>query len=321
MENSIMLHQHPEIFNSAVKETSDSLNIRDFFIEKDYWITLVLKRLSESEYVDSVVFKGGTSLSKAFGLIDRFSEDIDLAVVNNLVSSGNQIKNLIRDIEKEIAGDLKEIETPGVTSKGSRFRKSVFHYPSIFKNAVVTAISDKLIIEINSFANPYPYQKVEVQSIIGKFYQSHNATELVEKYNLHPFQLNVLDKKQTMLEKVVSLVRFSFDENPVKSISGKIRHFYDLFYLLSDEDCKKYVESENFKEDFLNLIEHDKIIFNDPAGWSQKDFNQSVLITNFDELWDNLKASYRSELLQIAFSKIPDEKEVKNRIKTLIDRL
>ena len=321
MENSIMLHQDPEIFNSAVKETSDSLNIRDFFIEKDYWITLVLKRLSESEYVDSVVFKGGTSLSKAFGLIDRFSEDIDLAVVNNLVSSGNQIKNLIRDIEKEIAGDLKEIETPGVTSKGSRFRKSVFHYPSIFKNAVVTAISDKLIVEINSFANPYPYQKVEVQSIIGKFYQSHNATELVEKYNLHPFHLNVLDKRQTMLEKVVSLVRFSFDENPVKSITGKIRHFYDLFYLLSDEDCTKYVESENFKKDFINLIEHDKIIFNDPAGWSQKDFNQSVLITNFDELWDNLKASYRSELLQIAFSKIPDEKEVRDRIKTLIDRL
>lgn len=52
-----------------------------------------------------------------------------------------------------------------------------------------------------------------------------------------------------------------------------------------------------------------------------KDFNQSVLITNFDELWDNLKASYRSELLQIAFSKIPEEKEVKDRIKTLIDRL
>jgi len=52
-------------------------------------------------------------LSKAFSLIDRFSEDIDLAVVNNLVSSGNQFKNLIRDVEKEIAADLKEIETPG----------------------------------------------------------------------------------------------------------------------------------------------------------------------------------------------------------------
>jgi len=303
MENSIMLHNNPEIFKSAVKETSDSLKIRDFFIEKDYWISIVLKRLAESEYVDLVVFKGGTSLSKAFSLIDRFSEDIDLAVVNNLVSSGNKIKNLISDIEKEITANLKEIETTGVTSKGSRFRKSLYHYPSIFENAAETAISDKLVVEINSFANPYPYQKVQLKSIIGKFLQLNNAKGLVEKYGLQPFKLNVLKKKQTMLEKLVSLIRFSFDTNPVTNISGKIRHFYDLFYLLSDDECKKYAESVNFREDFINLINHDKIIFNDPAGWSEKEFYQSALITNFDELWDKLKISYRSELPQITFRK------------------
>ena len=65
MEDSIMLHQNTELFKSAVKETSDSLNIRDFFIEKDYWISLALKRLSNSKYADTAVFKGGTSLSKA----------------------------------------------------------------------------------------------------------------------------------------------------------------------------------------------------------------------------------------------------------------
>ena len=185
MEDSIMLHHRKEIFNSAVKETSDSL-IRDFFIEKNYWITLVLKRLFESEYADSVVFKGGTSLSKAFGLINRFSEDIDLAIVSNLMTLGNQIKNLIRDVEKEIAIDLKEIETSGVTRKGSKFRKSVFSYPTIFENRAATAISDKLIIEINSFANPYPYQKVQIMSFIGKFFQLNNAIELIKKYNLEP---------------------------------------------------------------------------------------------------------------------------------------
>ena len=88
-----MLHEDQEIFKSAIKETSNSLNIREFFIEKDYWITLVLKQLSESSYVDSVVFKGGTSLSKAYNLIDRFSEDIDLEVISNPASSSNQIKN------------------------------------------------------------------------------------------------------------------------------------------------------------------------------------------------------------------------------------
>lgn len=175
-------------------------------------LTLVLKHLSESEYADSLVFKGGTSLSKAFGLINRFSEDIDLAVVSNLMTSGNQIKNLIRDVEKEIAIDLKEIETSGVTSKGSKFRKSVFYYLTIVENLAATAISDKLIIEINSFANPYPYQKVQIISIIAKYLQSNNSIDLIKKYNLEPFQMNVLDIKQTMLEKVVSLIRFSFDE-------------------------------------------------------------------------------------------------------------
>ena len=64
----------------------------------------------------------------------------------------------------------------------------------------------------------------------------------------------------------------------------------------------------------------DKNIFEDPEI-SQKDFNQSILITNFEELWENFKASYRSELLQIAFSKIPDEKEVRDRVKILTDRI
>ncbi len=92
MEDSIMLHQHPELFRSAIKETADNLNIRDFFIEKDYWISLVLKRLSESRYVDSVVFKGGTSLSKGYKLINRFSEDVDIAVIDVADSSGSQLK-------------------------------------------------------------------------------------------------------------------------------------------------------------------------------------------------------------------------------------
>lgn len=87
---------------------------------------MVLKRLSESKYVDSVVFKGGTSLSKAYKLINRFSEDVDLAVIDMSRMTGNQLKTLIRTVEKEIAIDLEETFVEGVTSKGSRFRKAVY---------------------------------------------------------------------------------------------------------------------------------------------------------------------------------------------------
>ena len=82
------LHNDYDIFYRAIKETSDSTGIADYFIEKDYWITLVLKRLSESKYVNSVVFKGGTSLSKGFKLINRFSEDVDIAV--KIKNDGNK---------------------------------------------------------------------------------------------------------------------------------------------------------------------------------------------------------------------------------------
>ena len=68
------LHKETDTFKAAIKETSDYFNIRDYLIEKDYWITFVLSQLAKSIYVKSVVFKGGTSLSKAFQLIDRFSE-------------------------------------------------------------------------------------------------------------------------------------------------------------------------------------------------------------------------------------------------------
>lgn len=127
------LHTENELFEAAIKETADSMGIKDYFVEKDYWISLVLKRLSESKYVDTVVFKGGASLSKGHKLINRFSEDVDVAVIITPGTSGNKMKTLIRTVEKEIATDLSEKEIIGVTSKGSRFRKAVYEFPVTLK--------------------------------------------------------------------------------------------------------------------------------------------------------------------------------------------
>jgi predicted nucleotidyltransferase component of viral defense system len=85
-------------------------------------------------------------------MIERFSEDVDFAIINDQVKSGNTIKNIIRTIEKEITPDLSKLQLDGVTSKGSKFRKSVFEYNPIEKDNA----NNKLIVEINSFANPFP---------------------------------------------------------------------------------------------------------------------------------------------------------------------
>ena len=72
------LHNNPKLFREIIRSASQQLNINELFIEKDYWISFVLNQLSKSKYAPQVVFKGGTSLSKGYGLIDRFSEDVDL---------------------------------------------------------------------------------------------------------------------------------------------------------------------------------------------------------------------------------------------------
>ena len=304
-------------FSDAIRAASEHLKINQVFVEKDYWITLVLNRLSKTKYVNETVFKGGTSLSKGFGLINRFSEDVDIAIINAEDKSGNVVKNIIRTVEKEITKELTEMNLEGVTSKGSRFRKSVFEYESIDKQYK----NNRLIVEINSFANPFPYQQCTIKSFIYDFLKATNNEKYIGEYELQPFTINVLKKEQTLLEKLVSLIRFSFEENAVQSISTKIRHFYDLYYLMSDSECNKFIKSADFKKRFLEILEHDRKMFEEPENWQSKQLTESPLITDFTNIWQQLKETYKTELSALAFSKIPDEEKVSGSFKELIKLL
>lgn len=315
------LHNDRNSFSAAIQAASDKLEILPVFIEKDYWITLVLKRLSESKFNDGVVFKGGTSLSKGYKLIDRFSEDIDIAVLNVSELSGNHVKNLIRDVVRDISVDLTEIPDHPGTSKGSRFRKSYYTFPVTGDPRFYENISDKLIIEINSFANPFPYEKREITSLISTFLALNNQNGLIKKYELLPFTVNVLSKHQTMLEKLVSLFRFSFEENPATGVSAKIRHFYDLHFLLSDRDCKVFIDSSDFAKQFNDIWQHDQAAFDDPTGWKGKTASQSPLFKGSPSLWDSLKTTYNRELSGFAFKPIPNEDKIFDSFSYIISKL
>lgn len=317
-----MLHNDPKLFKDTVLATAEYLHISSAYIEKDYWITNTLRRLSQNPNADKVVFKGGTSLSKAYNLVDRFSEDIDIAVINAASFNGNQLKTLIKKVAKEMTTDLQEVQVDGVTSKGSRFYKAVYAYPDMLKQKTKTAISSgNLLVEVNSFANPYPYEAKTITSFIEVFLSKTGNNDLIAEHNLQPFEVNVLDKRRTMIEKLVSLIRFSFSENPVVAIASKIRHFYDLYFLANHSECADYISSPDFKKDFNELYAHDQEMFAEPANWVGKVVNQSPLATDFPALWTKLKDTYSSELSQLAFSEIPIENEVSLVFKTNIDKL
>jgi len=311
------LHHDIKLFTQTLRAASQHLDIKLEFVEKDYWITLVLSRLAKSKYVDESVFKGGTSLSKGYNLIERFSEDVDIAIINDKGKTGNEIKTIIRTIEKEITPDLKELQMDGVTSKGSRFRKSVFEYITTEKGNA----NNKLIVEINSFANPFPYQRLTIQSMVFDFLMQTSNEKYIEQYNLQSFEVNVLSKEQTLLEKMVSLIRFSFKENTVESISEKIRHFYDLYYLIQHPECIEFVASGSFKKQFDTILQHDRAMFEEPMGWQSKSISESPLMMDFPTLWKELTEKYQTELSALAYRPIPDEKDVAKCFEELVKRV
>lgn len=300
------LHSEPKLFSNTLRAASDHLRIRQEFVEKDYWITLVLHRLAVSPYANDTVFKGGTSLSKAYNLIDRFSEDVDLAVIVNPDYTGNQIKTRLKGVFDSITGELAERPEEGITSKGSQFRRSLFEYNSVEKGTK----NNQIIVEVNSFANPFPNQQVLIRSMVYDFLNERGSRDIIQQFGLESFYLNVLSKRQTLLEKLVALIRFSFDEHVITSLSGKIRHFYDLYYLMHDSDCKEYVNSKEFRQHVLELLQHDQEIFDDPKGWKTKAMEESPLLLRFPVLWSDLKGKYTSELGMLAYSAIPGEQEI-----------
>ena len=310
-------HLDKILFADTITAASKKLNITAGYVEKDYWITLVLCHLAKSKYVAEAVFKGGTSLSKGYNLIERFSEDVDIAIINDKAKTGNEIKTIIRRIEKEITKDLAEIQMDGITSKGSRFRKSVFEYMSTEK---VNA-NNKLILEINSFANPFPFQRMSIKSFVFDFLMQTGNQKYIDQYNLQPFEVNVLSKEQTLLEKLVSLIRFSFDQNPIETISGKIRHFYDLYFLMNNSECAAFVASGSFKKQFDTILQHDKKMFEEPNGWQNKSVAESPLITDFPNIWKQINGKYQTELTALAYRPVPDEKNISDVFMKLTKRI
>ena len=106
------LHENQPLFAQLLNFAANTLNIRPEFIEKDYWITRALQRMSQNVNAEKVVFKGGTSLSKAYRLTNRFSEDIDVAVIDADSFSGNQLKTFIKRLAKDMSADLNELVVP-----------------------------------------------------------------------------------------------------------------------------------------------------------------------------------------------------------------
>jgi len=300
------LHLDPENFKLAIASAAEALGIKDLFIEKDYWVSYVLKQLSTSKFKDQVVFKGGTSLSKAYNLVNRFSEDIDLVLLSKAELSGGQIKKLLSNIEEAIICNPLETAKDFRPSKGSKIRKTGYTYPKMLDSYHFGHVNESLILELNAFANPSPVVTLPIESYIGRSLRLQKRHDVIAEYELEPFDMKILDVSRTFTEKVLSLARISInDDEQFSNLQQKIRHFYDIHQILVSGTIKDFLNSAEFK-DTVDLVIKDDLTnpeFRD--DWKGGLLHEVRLFKDTDMIFDSLTTIFHGPFADMLYD---DEK-------------
>ena len=107
----------------------------------------------------------------------------------------------------------------------------------------------------------------------------------------------------------------------MQELTAKIRHFYDLHFLLNDAETQDYLKSDAFKSDFSNLFVQDQQRFDKPEGWQNKDIMDSPIISNLHNVWAALSNVYAKKLPDLAYKDIPTIESIENSMEQLISYL
>ena len=314
------LHTNKELFKDAVIATAQKQGIKEIFIEKDYWVTLILKAIFENEIGKETVFKGGTALSKCNSLIKRFSEDIDLVVLRNEKETGNQLKKKLKTISKYVENIVPETEIDGITNKKGMIRKTAHSYEKQFSGKF-GQIRNFIVIESSWLGNYEPYEKGVVSSMIYEMMKQLGQQEIIEKYEMEPFEVNVLSPERTICEKIMSLVRFSYSDKPIENLKNKIRHIYDIHILLKDSSINDFFNSEEFDKMLQKVGNDDVFSFKNNNEWLKEHPISAILFRQPKSTWEQLKNTYNSSFKELVYGELPTENEISETLEIISNRL
>lgn len=314
------LHENPTLFRQSVEFTSQKLNILPIYVEKDYWVTYALHLIFHNAIGEETVFKGGTALSKCFGIIERFSEDIDLVVLRKEGESGNQLKNKLKKVTEVVSEQLEDVEVAGITNKLGMIRKIAFNYKQEFKG-VFGQVRDVIIVEATWLGRYEPYHKHEIASYIYEMMREADQLELAKEYGILPFEVNVLHVNRTICEKIMSLVRFSYGEDPLDDLKKKIRHTYDIHQLLQVPTIKEFFESTDFEQMLVLVAQDDMESFKSNNEWLTHHPKEALIFNQTEEIWKELENTYTNEFGNLVHGTLPAGTHVLDSLKLVSERI
>lgn len=286
-------------------------------IEKDLWVTQVLHALFSLPMSDKLIFKGGTSLSKAWNLIDRFSEDIDLAIdpVFLGLPEGDPTKKQIKKLRKasslyvaeELAMMLRtrfaemglsEWLTVAVQPNGEgdntypEPRQLYVRYRSMYPDQLGYLLP-MIVLEISARSLMEPVAPVEVSSLFSQHLPIRDIAPV-------PVVTAVAGK--TMIEKMFLLHEmFSVDGHGLRA-ERKSRHLYDLYKMMSHRFA-----DEAIKDDALwETIRHHREIYTSVNGMDYApDVRNRLVLVPRPDIMDAWKADYEQMISNMIYGDKP----------------
>lgn len=230
------LHEDKELFRQILEKIYQNTGRRIAVIEKDYYVTMILRLLSQKS--DNCVFKGGTSLSKCFHVIDRFSEDIDITFTEHIGSARR--KKLKYNILGSISDELHlPIQNWDSIESNKDYNCYIFAYTPI-EGYVSESLYPGIKLETALSSYAFPTETRPVDSYVRQFLEKENQ-ELIEEFGLQVFDMRVQSVSRTFIDKVFALCDY-YMQGKSRRYS---RHLYDVYKLyplaVGDAGFKKLV--------------------------------------------------------------------------------
>ncbi|MBP7103221.1 MAG: nucleotidyl transferase AbiEii/AbiGii toxin family protein [Bacteroidales bacterium] len=313
------LHENKTLFRQAVQFTADQMKIPAIYVEKDYWLTYVLFTIFNNEIGKDTVFKGGTALSKCYNMIERFSEDIDLVVLRREGETDSKLKSKLKTVSTVVEVVLPEVPIEGITHKMGMNRKTAHSYSKEFKGDY-GQVKDIIILESTWLGYYEPYTTKRIISFVGQMMLDNNQSDIAKENGLLSFDLLALEPIITICEKIMSLVRFSYGENPMDDLKKKIRHTYDLHQLLKENEFLQFFQSTSFDEMLLKVANDDVLSFKNNK-WVVYHPNEALFFKDFENVWSELKTIYNGDFKNLVYGELPKEEAILKTLKMIQERL
>lgn len=318
------LFEHPD-FEQAIISAAKYFHLsgmREAIIEKDYYVTEAL-RIVERVAGDKVIFKGGTSLSKGWNIIQRFSEDIDIfldptafepPLGKNAID--RELKKLRQSIEEHPG--LKFVEKESQTIGGFG-RSDHFEYAQRF--AGIGEIRNRVLVEVGTASGKEPTEYVKIQSYVGQFLQENKISLGADDEN--SFEMRLLHFRRTFVEKMFAIhAKVEFFKKTGIGIGGYARHYYDLFCLIELPEVLEMLQSNEYQK---IKIDYDKVSreyfkkhYVPPTEMS---FAKSDALFPKADLEAVLAIEFEKQCRTLCFGEFPTWKQVRDRFNEIRELL